>query len=110
MRGSALFLFFPPKVGEDQEKGLHVRRCRVYVRRCRVYVRRCRVHVRRCCVHVRRCRVHVRGCRVHVRRCRVHVRRCRVFIENIGEDQKKKIFVVRDEVPHFLRGPRLQPA
>ena len=29
--------------------------------------------------------------------------------ENIGEE-KKKVFIVRDEVPHFLRGPRFQPA
>ena len=32
-----------------------------------------------------------------------------VFFENIGEDQKKNVFVVRDEAPHFLLGPRLQP-
>ena len=38
-----------------------------------------------------------------------HVRRCRVFTENIGEDLKK-VFVVRDEAPHFFLGPRLQPA
>ena len=33
---------------------------------------------------------------------------CSVFTENTGEEQKK-VFVVRDEAPHFLRGPRLQP-
>ena len=30
MRGPRIFLFFPPKVGKDQKKGLHVRRCRVF--------------------------------------------------------------------------------
>ena len=29
--------------------------------------------------------------------------------ESIGEE-KKKVFIVRDEAPHFLRGPRFQPA
>ena len=38
-----------------------------------------------------------------------HVHRCRVSTENIGEDPKK-VFVVRDEAPHLLRSPRLQPA
>ena len=31
------------------------------------------------------------------------------FQPEIGEDQKK-VFVVRDVAPHFLRGLRLQPA
>ena len=60
-----------------------------------------------------------------------HVLRCPVFTENIGivmsekkgsmssdvlfsteniVEEKKKIFIVRDEAPHFLRGPRFQPA
>ena len=41
----------------------------------------------------------------------IHVHRCRVFTKNIGEDQKKSssLFVMI-EAPHFLRGPRLQPA
>ena len=30
-------------------------------------------------------------------------------IESIGEE-KKKVFIVRDEAPHFFRGPRFQPA
>ena len=60
MRGPRLFLFFPLEIGEDQKKGLHIRRCRV-------------------------------------------------FTENIGEDQEKKVFVVRDEAPHFLRGPSFSP-
>ena len=30
MRDPRLFLFFPLKVGEDQKKGLHVRKCRVF--------------------------------------------------------------------------------
>ena len=33
-----------------------------------------------------------------------------IFTESIDEDLKKNFFVVRDEAPHFLRGPRLQPA
>ena len=39
-----------------------------------------------------------------------------VFTENIGEERKKKVFVVHDKAshflrcPHFLLGPRLQPA
>ena len=41
---------------------------------------------------------------------KVYIRGCRVFTAKIGEDQKKEVVVVRDEVPHFLRGPRLQPA
>ena len=57
--------------------------------------------------------------------------RCRVFTENIGivkskkkvctssgvllstvsiGEEKKKVFIVRDEAPYFLRGPRFQPA
>ena len=39
---------------------------------------------------------------------RLHV--LSVFTENIGGEQKKKIFVVRDEALHYLRGPRFQPA
>ena len=60
-----------------------------------------------------------------------HVLRCPVFTENIGivksrkkvytssdvlfstesiGEEKKKVLIVRDEVPHFLRGPRFQPA
>ena len=31
-----------------------------------------------------------------------------VSTESIGEE--KKVFNVRDEPPHFLRGPRFQPA
>ena len=60
MRDPRLVLFFPLKIGEDQKKVFHVRRC--------------------------------------------------VFTENISEDQKKKVFFVDDEAPHFLRSPRLQPA
>ena len=30
-------------------------------------------------------------------------------IESIG-GEKKKVFIVRNEVPHFLRGPRFQSA
>ena len=33
-----------------------------------------------------------------------------VFLLQILVKTKKKVFVVRDEAPHFLRGPRLQPA
>ena len=61
----------------------------------------------------------------------LHVLRCPVFSENIGiaksikmvytssdvlfstesiMKRKKKVFVVLDEAPHFLRGPRFQPA
>ena len=61
----------------------------------------------------------------------LHVLRCPVFTENIGlvkskkmvhtssdvlfstesiGEEKKKVFIVRDEAPHFLRGPRSQPA
>ena len=29
--------------------------------------------------------------------------------ESIGEEEKK-VFIVRDKTPHFLRGPRFQPA
>ena len=32
------------------------------------------------------------------------------FSLKISMESKKKVFVVRDEVPHFLRGRRLQPA
>ena len=62
-----------------------------------------------------------------------HVLRCPVFIENIGimkskkkgiantsshvlfstesvGEEKKKVFIVRDEALHFLQGPRFQPA
>ena len=61
----------------------------------------------------------------------VHRLRCQVFIENIGivkskkkvytssdvlfftesiGEEKKKVFIVRDEAPHFLRGPMIQPS
>ena len=30
-----------------------------------------------------------------------------VFTENIGGEQNQRVFVVRDEAPHFFRGPRL---
>ena len=62
----------------------------------------------------------------------LHVLRCSVFTENIGivmskkkrytrpqtfcfslkvsVKREKKVFIVCDEVPHFLRGPRFQPA
>ena len=64
----------------------------------------------------------------------LHVLRCPVFTENIGlvkskkkkytrpqfsdvllstesvGEEKKKVSIVRDEAPHFLRGPRFQPA
>ena len=33
-----------------------------------------------------------------------------LFSLNILMESKKKVFVVRDEALHFLRGPRLQPA
>ena len=49
MRGPRLFLFFPLEIGEDQKKGLHVRRCRL-------------------------------------------------FIENIGEDQRKMVYMSADVV------------
>ena len=29
MQGPKLFLFFPLKIGDDQKKGFHVRRCRI---------------------------------------------------------------------------------
>ena len=29
--------------------------------------------------------------------------------ESIGEENKK-VFIIRDEAPHFIRGPRFQPA
>ena len=44
------------------------------------------------------------------------IQRYPVFTENIGEEQKKRssLFVIRPliffEGPHFLRGPKLQPA
>ena len=61
----------------------------------------------------------------------LHVLRCPVFTENtdiveskkrytrpqmfcfplkVSVKRKKKVFIVRDEAPHFLRGPRFQPA
>ena len=61
----------------------------------------------------------------------LHVFRCPIFSENIGivkskkrysrphmfcfslkvlVKKEKKVFIVRDETPHFLRGPRFQPA
>ena len=43
------------------------------------------------------------------RSTRFQLFRCPVFAENIGGEQKK-VFVVRDEAPRFLRGARLQPA
>ena len=59
MRGPRLFLFFPPKVGDDKKK--------VFMSADVAFAD---------------------------------------VTENIGEDPtKKKVFVVRDEAPHFLRGP-----
>ena len=63
--------------------------------------------------------------------CSLHVVRCPVFTENIGivkskkkvytpsdvlfssesiGEEKKKIFIVLNEAPHFLRGSKFQPA
>ena len=61
MRGPRLFPFFPLEIGEDQKKGLHVHRCRVFTE----------------------------NIGEDQRKNSLCVRRCRLVTANIGEDEKK---------------------
>ena len=61
-------------------------------------------------LHVLRCPVFTQNIGIVKSKKKVHTSSDVLFsTERIGEE-KKKVSIVRDEAPHFLRGLRFQPA